>query len=57
VGTKPYWNYLQDKVRPRWPWNPELRHLKPEELERLKLAQKHLRDLGPTLVELGKLSQ
>jgi hypothetical protein len=57
VGTKPFWNYLQDKVRPRWPWNPELRHLKPDELEQLKQAQEYLRKLDTTLVELGMLSE
>ncbi len=56
VGTQPYWNYLQDKVRPRWPWHPDLKQIKPDQLEQLKLAQKYLRELDTVLVELKMLS-
>lgn len=46
-----------DKVRPRWPYNPDIKRLKPEQLEEVKKAQAYLIELGPTMVELGMLEK
>jgi len=51
VGT--HW---LDKVRPRWPYNPNFHVLKPNEIEDVKKAQALLRELGPTMVEEGMLA-
>ena len=44
-----------DKVRPRWKINPTLFTRHPAELEKVKEAQSLLIELGPVLVEMGKL--
>ncbi len=44
-----------DKVRPRWKINPTLFTRHPAEMEKVKEAQSLLIELGPVLVELGKL--
>lgn len=46
-----------DQVRPRWGYTrPPIERLKPDQLEHIKEVQALLRELGPTLVELGMLS-
>lgn len=57
AGTGPYHRDLEDKVRPRWPWPSLMNALKPDQLDQLKKAQKCLRDLDTTLVELKMLSE
>ncbi len=44
-----------DKVRPRWKINPLLYTRYPDAIERIKEAQQLLTELGPVLVEMGKL--
>jgi hypothetical protein len=45
----------QDKERPRWNMNPLLFQKHPAELEKATKAQRLLVELGPVLVEMGKL--
>lgn len=45
----------RDKVRPRWEMNPALFTRHPEQIEKVKEAQSLLIELGPVLVEMGKL--
>jgi hypothetical protein len=44
-----------DRVRPRWKMNPQLFLRHPDEVERIKRVQQLLLELGPVLVEMGKL--
>ena len=44
-----------DKVRPRWKMNPQLFVRHPNEIEKVKEVQQLLIELGPVLVEMGKL--
>lgn len=55
-GTNEYHKKGHDHVRPRWPYPPLVRDLKPEQLEELKKAQGYLIELGDVLVEKGLLS-
>lgn len=57
AGTKPPNSAPPpDKVRPRWGYPYHLRSLSPAQIEELKTAQRFLRELGPTMVELKMLS-
>lgn len=49
---------IDDKVRPRWKLagGPLVWYKVPESVEKVKTAQQHLIELGPTLVELELLS-
>lgn len=44
-----------DKVRPRWNINPHLYTKSPNAIEKIREAQQLLIELGPILVEMGKL--
>lgn len=44
-----------DKVRPRWNVNPHLYTKSPAAIEKIREAQQLLIELGPILVEMGKL--
>jgi hypothetical protein len=44
-----------DRVRPRWKMNPQLFNRHPDEIEKVKEVQQLLIELGPVLVEMGKL--
>ena len=44
-----------DRVRPRWKMNPQLYTRHPDEIEKVKEVQQLLVELGPVLVEMGKL--
>ena len=44
-----------DKARPRWDINPKLYTRRPEAIERIRQVQQLLTELGPVLVEMGKL--
>ena len=44
-----------DRARPRWKMNPQLFMRHPAEVEQIKHAQQLLIELGPVLVEMGKL--
>ena len=44
-----------DRVRPRWTMNPQLFTRHPDEIEKVKEVQQLLIELGPVLVEMGKL--
>lgn len=45
----------KDRVRPRWKMNPLLFMRYPNEVEKIKRVQHLLIELGPVLVEMGKL--
>lgn len=55
-ATNEYHKKGHDQVRPRWPYPPRLRDLKPEQLEEVKKAQGYLIEMGDILVEKGQLS-
>ena len=45
----------RDNVRPRWKMNPQLYTRHPDEIEKVKEVQGLLNELGPVLVQMGKL--